>query len=440
MAAVAGGEPVDPHADRAASAQVDAGKHEAPPRRRGADQGVLPSPGAMQRDGTGLCLSGGGYRATLFHLGALRRLDELGILGTVRTVTGVSGGSLAATMLLHPQLRWPQDGAPGHRVGGFEELVAQPLRELAATNIRTPAVLWRLRPDRWFLGDGGTRGLAAAMRRAVPWWSTPLRDIGTRGPAVIVVATEVGYGLDWHFCDPTAVTPHGRVGDYRLGYAEPPSWLTLADCAATSCSVPPVFAPRILDGDVLGLEGGTPGPEPAEVRAAIRREIKLTDGGVYDNLGLEPVWKDHATVLVSDGGPVFRTRTTRSVIGRVIETIALAADSSTSVRLRWLHSLMEADDVHGATWALDTVVADHGPSVRSALARVRTDLDAFTAGERQVLERHGYLVADAMVREHAPESVVVDAPLAPPYDAVASDTAALAALDGSSRRKLLGRS
>src|SRR6266581_394163 len=38
-----------------------------------------PLPRASRR-GIGLCLSGGGFRASLFHLGALRRLNELGIL------------------------------------------------------------------------------------------------------------------------------------------------------------------------------------------------------------------------------------------------------------------------------------------------------------------------------------------------------------------------
>jgi NTE family protein len=34
------------------------------------------------RKGIGLCLSGGGYRAMLFHLGVVWRLAELGYLGT----------------------------------------------------------------------------------------------------------------------------------------------------------------------------------------------------------------------------------------------------------------------------------------------------------------------------------------------------------------------
>ena len=45
-------------------------------------------------DSVGLSLSGGGFRATLFHLGAIRRLNEFGILPKLTTVSSVSGGSI----------------------------------------------------------------------------------------------------------------------------------------------------------------------------------------------------------------------------------------------------------------------------------------------------------------------------------------------------------
>ena len=61
-----------------------------------------------RRHGVGLCLSGGGYRAALFHLGALRRLDELGVLAQVRTISAVSGGAIIANLLADPRLVWPE--------------------------------------------------------------------------------------------------------------------------------------------------------------------------------------------------------------------------------------------------------------------------------------------------------------------------------------------
>jgi predicted acylesterase/phospholipase RssA len=43
---------------------------------------------AKKRSGMALCLSGGGYRAALFHLGAMRRLNELGVLSVADTISG----------------------------------------------------------------------------------------------------------------------------------------------------------------------------------------------------------------------------------------------------------------------------------------------------------------------------------------------------------------
>src|SRR3954454_8200632 len=57
-----------------------------------------------------LLLSGQGYRAGLFHLGALTRLNELGLLAQVSTVGAVSGGSILAA-LLATQVPWPLQGA-----------------------------------------------------------------------------------------------------------------------------------------------------------------------------------------------------------------------------------------------------------------------------------------------------------------------------------------
>ena len=57
------------------------------------------------RAGTALCMSGGGYRAMVFHLGALWRLNELGWLPRLDRVSSVSGGSITAGQLA---LEWPR--------------------------------------------------------------------------------------------------------------------------------------------------------------------------------------------------------------------------------------------------------------------------------------------------------------------------------------------
>ena len=52
-----------------------------------------------RRKGVALCLSGGGYRAALFHLGALLRLHETGWLPQVRLFSSVSGGRMVSAWL-----------------------------------------------------------------------------------------------------------------------------------------------------------------------------------------------------------------------------------------------------------------------------------------------------------------------------------------------------
>ena len=51
----------------------------------------------------GLALSGGGFRASLYHLGLLRFLRDAGILSQVTHITSVSGGSIMAA---HLALNW----------------------------------------------------------------------------------------------------------------------------------------------------------------------------------------------------------------------------------------------------------------------------------------------------------------------------------------------
>ena len=64
-------------------------------------------PGGDQvRKGVAMCLSGGGYRAALFHVGALRRLNELGVLIKITTFCTVSGGSILAGQAFSCSVRW----------------------------------------------------------------------------------------------------------------------------------------------------------------------------------------------------------------------------------------------------------------------------------------------------------------------------------------------
>src|SRR5438067_8951070 len=83
------------------------------------------SPDDKLSEGIGLCLSGGGYRAMLFHAGALWRLNELGYLPKLDRISSVSGGSITAGVLASnwAQLTFDPNGVATN----YPDLVVGPL-------------------------------------------------------------------------------------------------------------------------------------------------------------------------------------------------------------------------------------------------------------------------------------------------------------------------
>src|SRR5947209_6115582 len=89
--------------------------------------------------GIALCLSGGGYRAMVFHIGVLWRLNELGYLKRLARISSVSGGSITAGMLglNWKQLRWKDSG----QATNFRELIAEPILEFAGRTIDEKSII-----------------------------------------------------------------------------------------------------------------------------------------------------------------------------------------------------------------------------------------------------------------------------------------------------------
>jgi hypothetical protein len=95
-------------------------------------------------------------------------------------------------------------------------------------------------------------------------------------------------------------------------------------------------------------------------------------------------------------------------------------------------------------WELDG--AAHPPGyppqlVAETIAAVRTDLDAFGEAEQAVLENHGYLLADAALREEGLVSCggIAGLPPAPPHPRWMNEGRVREALAASSKRKAVGR-
>ena len=78
------------------------------------------------------------------------------------------------------------------------------------------------------------------------------------------------------------------------------------------------------------------------------------------------------------------------------------------------------------------------PEVTALISAVRTDLDAFSLQEQQVLERQGYLVADAQIRAHGRALVTRDQRAHAPYPEIAHLAVASAALAGVGQAQAAG--
>ena len=395
----------------------------------------LPLPRA-ERKGIALCFSGGGYRAALFHLGATRRLNELGVLSKVDTFTSVSGGSIFASLIAAYAVRHPNAWSqPGQPLPRYDEEVAQPMYDLAGHDIRTRTVLRRLLPWNWRKADVQIDALANAIAEG-PTGHAALSDLPER-PRFVFCSSEMQFRQQWTFDSGSR-----RLGSDPPGYTQFADSWTIARAAAASSCLPGAFAPMTVPDR---LSGGTyTGADAAE----LLKTLALSDGGMYDNLGVEPVWQDHAAVLVSDAGPSFKPNPGLGRIWGSLRFAIILLEQATDVRKRWLIANFLTGQLDGTYWGVAGVAEDYpvpAPQsysrsfVRESIAPIRIDLDVFSDGERAVLENHGYLMAETAIRSHA-TALAADGSLpAPPFPAWLDEAKAGEALRDSWQTKVFAR-
>jgi NTE family protein len=235
--------------------------------------------------GIALCLSGGGYRAMLFHLGALWRLNESGLLPKLSRISSVSGGSITAGALglAWPKLDFDGDGKARH----FRNEVAEPVYRLAGKTIDIPAAVLGL------LGPGTPGDYVALGYRIFLFSGHKLGSLPDENhtPRFLFNASNLQSGALWRFSKFYA-------RDYRVGLIENPD-ITIAVAVAASSAFPPFLSPMVLR---FKEKDYTHDPEAKLHFREYTSRVVLTDGGVYDNLGLETAWKRYKTILVSDRG------------------------------------------------------------------------------------------------------------------------------------------
>lgn len=362
--------------------------------------------------GIGLCLSGGGYRAMLFHTGVLLRLAEFGYLGSVdrigkqgpmgslMRVSSVSGGSIIAGVL---GLAWQDLQVDDEGVAQrFRDHVMLPVQDFASqTTISIASGISAM------IFGTINKNVAKVYRNKL-YGSKTLQDLPDY-PRFVINATNLQSGALWRFSK-----PYNR--DWRVGEIESPED-QVADAVGASSAFPPFLSPARFKYEASRYKADS--GEGLQYPPFTTKPL-LADGGVYDNLGLETVFKHCKTVIVSNAGGRFEAAA--KVPGdwimqsyRVMKTVD---NQVRSLRKRALLSALTDGRRSGAYWSIrgsidHYPIEDHLPcsSDRTReLANIKTDLAAKDVTTQRRLINWGYAMCDAGIRSW------VEDDLPPPED------------------------
>jgi len=427
---------------------------------------------ALFRGKIGLALSGGGFRASLFHIGVLAKLAELDLLRDLEVISCVSGGSIIGAHYYIELKKRLESGQTTRE--DYIKLVREVEKKFRAgvrKNLRTriaasPFAGFRMafrsgysRSDRIgelyqeHLFDQTAEGGKAAPRTMSELLVDPHRfqpevasdkfhpkydnwRLDAKVPMLVLNATSLNTGHNWQFsAKRMGEPPHAinvtidAIPRYRrveLGAADVPEAhrdIAIADAVAASACVPALFEPLVLRGLY---------PD---------RTVRLVDGGVHDNQGLASLLEQNCRVIlasdasgqmqeiVNPGGSVSDSFGDSNEIlqARVREaqfdqlSALLRAEALQGVMFIHLTKDLDAPPVEwiGAeshrAYATPPDATSYGVDreIQLKLAAVRTDLDSFSDAEAFALMTSGYLMTSRALLEEkcTPTLESLDAPV-----------------------------
>ena len=392
----------------------------------------------------GLALSGGGFRASLYHIGVLARLAECNVLRRVEVLSCVSGGSIVGGHY-YLKLRKLLQEKPDDEISdaAYVDLVRELADEFLAgvrRNLRNKMLIspsLRSRTER--AGELFEELFYRPLREAPGPWRMPELLIGpkesTKGftlryqnwmraakiPMLVLNATTLNTGHSWQFTATWMGEPPSMLDERmdassrlrRVYYRDAPDIgdlraPTLGKAVASSAAVPGIFPPIRINGLYPGIG------------------VELVDGGVHDNQGIASLLEQDCTVLlVSDASGQLRDseepkRWLLSVLSRSNNVLmkrvrgAQYGELLGRVRAGTLRGFMGVHLTKGLAarprdwtrcqepWQPDDgdtqeheARYDIDPDVQRRLAELRTDLDSFTDNEAYALMAAGYLMTKA---------------------------------------------
>jgi NTE family protein len=399
----------------------------------------------------GLALSGGGFRASFFHIGVLAQMARQGLLRRVEAISTVSGGSiLGALYYLHVKKLLEAKPDPEITDQDYVRIVQDIETDFMAATERNIRMLtfadfqanWEMRRPDYSRSDrladlyndllyqSVLKNVSAPVQMRElkifppgqpdfqPWNDNAARS--AKVPVLTLNATTLNSGRNWRFTaqtmgePPTPDTDEVDKKPIRLRRPKPGYDAAIArqrdfplgHAVAASACVPALFTPLAVSD--LYRDGGE------DFR------VQLVDGGVHDNQGVGALLELGCTrFVVSDAagqmgeeyrpgtdpvavllrvGSILQDRVRTEVLDRLLQEQGTGRVAFVHLRkgLGFREISWNGPDGKPAEPVKDipaTCLEDFGvaPEVQELLSRVRTDLDAFTEVEAYSLMLDGYL-------------------------------------------------
>lgn len=380
-------------------------------------------------NGLALALSGGGVRAAVFHMGVLRLLADQRKLEAVTHISTVSGGSLVTAAILTANgMRWPSSDQ-------YRQQVYPSLRQTLTT-----CDLFSFKA----LGWGGLRqhGLRLLNRRAEiltallekQWGiAAKLGDL-PESPIWWINATCIETGKNWRFSK-------REMGDWRFGrHYEPP--FSIAQAVASSAAVPYAIGALRFDLPRAGWYATDPATrKPIQSAKPSLAAVHLWDGGAYENLGIEPLFKmdrgliDCDFLICSDAsGPLTVSSAAHAWRGMLKGGLAtprlfsIASDQIRALRSRMLVAALTRGEVQGVLLRMGNSNRNFDLKVGRAgdpsdydnsssedhvetVASYPTDLNAIRTEDFDRITRHAYEIAERTLTTYHPKHFNISSPL-----------------------------
>lgn len=322
----------------------------------------------------GLALSGGGFRAAGFHLGVMRKLQELKLLDKIDLLSCVSGGSIIGAYLA---LNW-----------GAATILDDIERYLRTRSIAVGSVIGGLLDP----FESRLDKLAETYDRDL-FFKKTLKDFPKNGPRIYLNSTNLATGNMFFFV--SGGNLDAEIGEHEMGVIKSPTF-PICKAVAASSAFPPVFPPLKLDASVYK-------------HAAAIDFVTLTDGGVYDNLGINPALRDRNDLdylIISDGGKPFANDAKPTESGTIVLQVAL------DIMMEQIRGL-EFDRVEHRhkskvgpkpLWfSIDSQKGESVPGDASFASSIGTNLKALKDHEIKLLQRHGAALVHSRIKNFANE-------------------------------------